>query len=647
MPRGIQFRFAVVLAGSVLAVLTLLAPAALAIPSGPLGVPGMSEKQLRAAETMMLGPDHAAQHAEMREEAREEPSIADRLAADHASSEGASGASTEAGLRAAGPPQSVGQWGSPFPIRIFGIAAVVLPTNKVMWWAYPFGGAGTDNTAQAWLYDIKTGQEKRVDAPINPDTGKPANLWCSGQSMLADGRVLVTGGNLEYPTGDADPANGHGYKGLNRMYTFNPFNETWTEQPAPAHGRWYPSQVEEPDGRTVIMSGWDESGTETQNAQIDLFTPSPNMNGVGTLKTISNRGGPGEPPVGELYPRNFVMPSGRTLVAGPDPFDTWDYNVGPGSAFSWRDLPNFDVTAAFPNGDSRLWSTSVIEPGGPSGSSRVTITGGRAFLSPDTPLASSETFDDANPGAGWQPAPSLNIGRAHANTVLLPDGGKAEIGGGVGTRTDPGGTTPGQYAFNDNERQMELFDPSTKTWRLGPAQAEGRAYHSTAVLLPDARVISAGDNFNGTLGGTDGTTSDTAEIYSPPYLFLKGKRPKIKKAPAKTIWNDSFGIKTKSKKVTRAVLMAPGATTHGYDTNERYVQLRVLKRIKGKGINVKAPANANIAPPGYYMLFLINRKGKPSVARWVQLGTGSAKKTKLIRGKAKGGKKRKGGKEGR
>ena len=129
----------------------------------------------------------------------------------------------------------------------------------------------------------------------------------------------------------------------------------------------------------------------------------------------------------------------------------------------------------------------------------------------------------ATPAPGWQPAPSLNIGRAHANTVLLPDGSKLEVGGGLGSSG-----TAGQYAYNDSQRQVELFDPATNSWRLGAAQAEGRAYHSTAVLLPDGRVISAGDNYNGATPGRN--DHDTAEIYSPPYLF-KGGGPRSAPRP--------------------------------------------------------------------------------------------------------------------
>ena len=271
--------------------LALGAPLA-AEASGPAATPEgpkLTETQIEQVETQILGPEHAAEHAAIRQEARKEgknPEAA--IAAAHAATTEAAVTPRDATPLAAGPPDQVGQWAAPFNIPIFGINAVMLPTGKVMWWSYPFGSR--INTSQAWLWDPATGQTKRVDPPLGQDYDgdghrDPANIWCSGMSMLADGRVLVTGGNLEY-----DPAGLTDYKGLNAVYTFNPFNETWTEQPTMQHGRWYPGQLRLPDGRVVIQSGYDETGTGVQNKQIDLFTPSPDMNGVGTLKTIATRG---------------------------------------------------------------------------------------------------------------------------------------------------------------------------------------------------------------------------------------------------------------------------------------------------------------------------------------------------------------------
>jgi hypothetical protein len=499
----------------------------------------------------------------------------------------------------------VGRWNAPFSIPVFGIHAVMLPTGKVMWWAYPFGIDRKENTAQALLWDPRTGAVSRVDPPLwrDPADGqlKPANLWCSGNSLLADGRVLVTGGNLDYADGSPSA------KGLNKVYTFNPFNETWTEQPDMPHGRWYPTQVLLPDGRTMIVSGLDEGGGTVTNKDVELFKPSANMNGRGTLTTVAVRGVPGGPPDGGLYPHAFLMPSGRTLITGPYPSDSWLFErFGRSNGFRWVDLPDL----AHP----RWWGPAVITPGGPRGSRRVMVLGGSPYAPPipdppPPPLATTEVIDETS--LTWTPGPSMNLARSHHNTVLLPDGSMVTVGGGYGSRPPEG-----QFAFDDPQRQIELYDPTTATWRLGPAQVEGRAYHSTALLLPDGRVISAGDDLNG------GQDRDTAELYEPPYLFRKGKRPRIDRAPRKTTWKDKFGIKASGKGIDRAVLMAPSAVTHNTDMNQRHVELKVLERVEGAGINVMAPPSPTVAPPGYYMLFLLNKRGEPSVARWLKLVEG-------------------------
>ena len=155
--------------------------------------------------------------------------------------------------------------GHAFPDPGDGHPRRLLPTGKVMWFSYPQNpsrGAGTGtapNTAQAWLWDPATGATKRVDPPLwrDPADGqlKPANIWCAGQTFTADGRLVVFGGNLASPrAGD--------YKGLDKVYTFNPFNETWTEQPDMGHGRWYPTGVRMADGRIPIMQRLDETGAQ-------------------------------------------------------------------------------------------------------------------------------------------------------------------------------------------------------------------------------------------------------------------------------------------------------------------------------------------------------------------------------------------------
>jgi hypothetical protein len=165
---------------------------------------------------------------------------------------------------------------------------------------------------------------------------------------------------------------------------------------------------------------------------------------------------------------------------------------------------------------------------------------------------------------------------------------------------------------------VEVYDPWSRSWRLGPAQIEDRGYHSTAVLLPDGRVWSAGDNRRPLEPGGGYALTDTGEIYSPPYLF-KGSRPRIRRAPRELRWQDVFGIRTKRRpQARRAVLMAPATTTHADDANQRLIPLRVRRRHGRRGLDLVAPPKRAVAPPGYYMLFVLHR-GRPSRARWVQI----------------------------
>jgi len=600
-------------AAAAAAALVLAAPAAGSKP-GDLGVPGMSERQLRSFETQALGPEHAAEHARLRAVIRRY------------------GAAKETPLPAPKvslPPSVGGRWRAPFRIPVIGINAIMLPTGKVMWFAYPvlanpqFGDPNAPNTAMAWLWDpakgTGAGAFKRIDPPLwrDPADGKlkPANIWCSAATLTADGRVIVAGGNLAYK------GNNPNFKGLNKVYTFDPWNETWTEQPDMEDGRWYPSEVRMPDGRVLIMGGIDSSGAlYSPNLAIDLFKPSDDLDGRGTLTTLGFRADPAgpadpsKPPDGGLYPHLFWMPSGRVMVAGPNQADSWLlHDPTSSNLVGWDDI--------LPASRRRLWGSAVLLPG----STKVELIGGSNPHEhpPDPPTGgqasgTTETYDESSPPTSpWQSAGPLNIGRGHLNTVLLPDSSMVTVGGGIGT---VGGN---QWAVdaNGDQRQVELFHPSTDSWTLGAAQREARAYHSTAVLLPDATVVSAGDDYNGSSGPGSGIRKDTAEIYEPPYLFKPdgsyAPRPRITSAPAGVGFGAPFHVGTPDN-VTGAALVAPGAATHANDMNQRVVPLSVTPA--SGGVDLAPPSGADAAPPGYYMLFLIDDKGVPSIARWVQLG---------------------------
>lgn len=575
-----------------------------------------TEKRLRQLETQALGPRHAAEHAAQRRAARRlrialrDPRTRARLKREQHR------ARLRARKAAAADPAIVGRWQPAFPIPVFGVNAAMLPTGKVLFYAYPKHPNSGTTYHEAWaaLWDPSEGYGaasfRRVDPPLSINVegqSKPANIWCSGTSFLADGQVLVTGGNLDYE----DLDQGKYYRGLKEVYTFDPFTETWRRQPDMKKGRWYPSQLLMPDGRTMIIQGLDDGGRSYKNHDIEIFTPAAQRGEVGRIDKV------GEMPhtdqwSGELYPQMFWMPSGRGLVAGPTKTDNYVFDAFPaGQGPTIKPLPRM-IT-------DRLWGNAVLVPGtAEGGSTRILQLGG----SPKEPNASgdfpatrtSEYYDESNPGA-WRAADAQNIGRSHANTVLLPDRSMVTVGGGVGEKNAKWGI----WAFTESQKQVELRNPDG-TWRLGAAQNEGRAYHSTALLLPDGRVLSAGDDHNGPDGPYGNLDNDTAEIYEPPYLF-KGPRPTITRAPSALGWNAEFTVDTDGG-VTDAVLIAPGAATHALDMNQRLVPLRLVQDGGGRK-TFRSPPSKHVALPGYYMLFVLDGKGVPSVAAWVRLRDGA------------------------
>jgi galactose oxidase-like protein len=577
---------------------------------------------LRQVETSLLGPEHAEEHAQERHAIRRAYRHWKHLsrAQRRRISKLQRRRSRTFAAMTAGDPSQDGQWTqAPFAIPNYAIHSVVMPTGKVLFWGYPPfppGGGGRPNIGQASLWDPTKGTGASAFTDVAPPTipnpdgsGNqiPAPIYCSSQSFLPTGAVLIAGGNLTWP--DHSPgATYSDYAGIKTLFTFDPWTETWTQQPNMQSGRYYPSQVELGDGRVVIAGGYSDTAPGGQtNDQLEVFTPGSSPSSVGNLQQ--------EPPASNhpfsLYPHLFTLPSGNVLLAGPGQPDSSILNT---QTFGWQELNR--------PSQQRVQSAPVLLPGGPSGSSTVMEIGGMDLSQKDaggfTPAtATSESIDAGQPTPTWSSQSSLNIARANENAVLLPDGSMVAVGGGRGNSTSLGS----YETYSDmSARQVELWDPSSHTWRLGPAQQEDRAYHSTGVLLPDGRVMSAGDDFHPSADGTTFSSSDTAEIYSPPYLF-RGSRPTIDLAPSSVRYGDTFGVRSASGGISRAVLMAPSATTHAVDMQQRDVPLQIVNNVNGQGVDLVAPPGGPVAPPGYYMLFLLNGQGVPSVASWVRVGT--------------------------
>ncbi|GIW40899.1 MAG: hypothetical protein KatS3mg076_1476 [Candidatus Binatia bacterium] len=261
-----------------------------------------------------------------------------------------------------------------------------------------------------------------------------------------------------------------------------------------------------------------------------------------------------------LYPFLFLLPTGEIFHAGPEETSAW---FDPATA-TWAPGP---VKAR-----AHYDGTSVLLPG----LERILVAGGGK---------PAEILDLGDPSPVWRETKKRLRRPRHTNSVLLPDGNVLLVGGGRGN---------------------VLFHPPTETWVPLARLGKPRRYHSTALLLPDGRVIAA---------GTDGNR--TAEIFSPPYLF-RGPRPEITSAPATISYGTVFSVSTPDPSpIRRVALVRPSAVTHSFNQDQRYVELSFS--VAGGGIEAQAPADGNEAPPGYYLLFLVDDLGVPSEGTFVRL----------------------------
>ncbi len=408
------------------------------------------------------------------------------------------------------------------------------------------------------------------------------DMFCNSAVVLPDGRVFINGGTTQY-----DP-----FHGALTSAVFDPATNTFTNLQNMAHGRWYPTVTTLGDGRLMTFSGSDENGNT--NTAVEIYT-------VGTGWSTQFPAG-WTPP---LYPRMHLLPNGNVFYSGPSTIS----RIFNPSTTTWTN------SATTKYGGTRTYGSSVLLPLTPANNydPKVMIMGGN---SPAT--STTEIIDLGAATPSWVTAVAMSQPRIEMNAVILPNGKVLALGG---STNDEDTST---LSLNADLFDLSAFNPSANPPNLGSRASAGtnaseRLYHSVALLLPDATVWLAGGN------PSRGTYNNTMEIYQPPYLFTSGgslaARPTITTAPAFISYGSQFLVQSPdaaSISGGAVVLVRPGAVTHAFNMDQRLVGMSYTV---GSGLlTVTAPPNGNIAPPGYYMLFILNSSGVPSVASFVQLG---------------------------
>jgi hypothetical protein len=409
--------------------------------------------------------------------------------------------------------------------------------------------------------------------PTNPGAGftpvtKSFRIACGGHTFLPDGRLLVVGGTT--------PTTG----GLRLATIFSPSSSSWSSTSSMAQGRYYPTATTLPNGDILSISGHDTT--------LKVVTIPEVWSASGWRRLTTAPLSIPDP----YYPAMFVAPNGKMFLAGFPQTTQYLDVTGTGS---WTTVGSRRVA------DRRFGSAVMYAPG------KILYAGGG-----DPPTATAEVIDLNQASPAWRSIAPMAVARRQINATLLADGQVLVTGG-----TSGGG-------FNNQAsavQSAELWNPKTETWTTMARESKHRTYHATAVLLPDGRVLSSG---SGEGGGVPYANSEfSAQVFTPPYLFNANgslaTRPSITTAPSKLSYGLSFTVQTPDAgSVSQGSLVRLSSVTHTFNMSQLIFPL-TFTAASSTSVSGLAPANANLAPPGPYLLFLLNKSGVPSVAKIVTL----------------------------
>ena len=508
-----------------------------------------------------------------------------------------------------GDPSQVGRWELvDSRLRNLPVHTALLHTGQVLC----FGGTGNDpnnfgHPRPAELFNPADDTIELIEQPLSGD------VFCSGHAFLADGRLLVAGGTHSYDHPLFGGISFPPFSGLRQSFLFDPVAKTWQRAPDMSGGRWYPTLIQLADDSVLAFAGLTQHFPWLFKRKVERFDlgrgwrPAPAAN-----KFLP------------LYPRLHLTPEGDVFYAG-------SYNTHYVYPFRLSNFPTASLHLqtgdwtlhGLPNVDKREeGSTVLMALTPPDYRARVLLMGGGEPGGKD-PTAAAEIIDLSVGSPRWRDIQPMANPRYYCYAVMLPNQHVLVLGGkkderrmtmdpkamaGMKAPPAPNGDLPHDP---DAILDCELFHPEDEVWKtVAPMQVD-RLYHSGALLLPDGRVFTSGGN------PARGVNETRIEIYSPAYLF-KGPRPTIASAPDTVDYGQDVDIGSPdASAIDEVALIRAASTTHCFSTDQRYVGLPILRQ-GDSTLTVAVPANRNLLPPGYYMLFVL-KAGVPSIARFVQV----------------------------
>lgn len=466
---------------------------------------------------------------------------------------------------------SLGKWSDVITMPAPSVHLAVLPSGKVIFWEYD-EKTPSSFRSRTYLWDVvNNGGFTQIN---NAQTA----LFCSGHSLLADGRLFAVGGTtITLPNGIL--------LGSRTSSFFDTNTQVWSPGPNMNLSRFYPSSLVLGNGDVLALAGTNDTDgasvltPEVWQANSSLSTTDPLR-----FRHLTNAGF-----YQDYYPMAYQGANGKVFNLGPQKTMGWLDASGSGS---WQPTGDRNDPAI----GSRTYGNGVMYDSG-----KIVLIGGA-----DPPTATALKIDINGSTPSTTPVGSMAFARRQHNATVLPDG----------TVLVTGGTS--SAGFNDPTDAVfaaELWNPATGQFKTLSSAKVPRVYHSIAALLPDGRVLSSGGS------GSGAPVYANGEIFSPPYLFnndgTPAARPSITNAPDSIGFGSSFSVTTEGEDVGRFSLIRLSSVTHSTNFDQRFINMPFNRN--GTQSTMTAPANGNLAPPGYYLLFALNAKGVPSVGKILRL----------------------------
>jgi hypothetical protein len=470
----------------------------------------------------------------------------------------------------AGTTQQVGSWSVVADaqigdVRLNAVHAILLPNGKVLMAAGSGNSSGSLAAGQfrTFVFDPATNRMDQIPTP--------SDVFCSGHSLLPDGRVLFWGGTKAYPV-----SGGHGYLGSARAFVFDWRVNQYRVVASMHVGRWYPFGVTLANGDKIIGSGLDGTVGHLTNI-VERYQVAVNQWQVAPSRTLP------------VYATVVLTQDGRLFYTGIEVFG----RLGAGPGF-WNVATNsFAPVPGFPAIDCRDQGTAVLLY--PAQAQQVMAVGGGCATGV---TSSTALINLAAASPRYSAGPALPWAGMHLCGTNLADG-TLFVAGGSDHNTDPRLAAAG-------------YRPGAAGWTELASPTVPRMYHSACMLLPDGRVLTMGSNVAPQF-------ETRLEAYSPPYLFA-GQRPTLNTALGSFRRGGSYPVSFTSADgaLREAILIRPAAVTHSSDPDQREIRVTVQVTSAGRA-TLTIPANPNITPVGYYMITLLDQQGRPSVARFVRV----------------------------